>query len=94
MTTSEPPQKLTFREAAVRSGLVSVRKLDKVTELIKSDDDALVAATLVKSGVLTEYQSQQLLAGRTKLTLGPYKITDWIGQGGICLLYTSDAADE
>ena len=83
MTKPEPPQKLTFREAAVRSGLVSVRKLEKVTELIKSDDDALVAATLVKSGVLTEYQSQQLLAGRTKLTLGPYKITDWIGQGGM-----------
>lgn len=32
---------------------------------------------------LTEYQTQQLLAGRVKLHLGPYVITDWIAQGGM-----------
>ena len=33
--------------------------------------------------VLTKYQSDQLLSGRTKFELGQYVITDWIGQGGM-----------
>lgn len=74
---------LPFREAALRSGLVSGRQLRKVVELTKSQDDEVIAATLVKSGVITNYQAQQLKAGRTKLSLGPYQITDWIGQGGM-----------
>ncbi|WP_182870355.1 serine/threonine protein kinase [Rhodopirellula sp. JC639] len=72
-----------FQESAVRSGLVSKRQMDKVLEKVGRDDDALIAATLVKSGLITEYQAQQLHVGRTKLTLGPYLITDWIGQGGM-----------
>jgi len=42
-----------------------------------------IAARLVDDGVLTNYQSHQLQAGRSKLNLGPYIITDWIGQGGM-----------
>lgn len=72
-----------FRESAIRSGLVSKRQMAKVIDKIGADDNALIAATLVKSGLITEYQAQQLHAGRTKLTLGPYLITDWIGQGGM-----------
>ena len=83
MTENQPSPKLTFKEAAIRSGLVSPRKLQKVIELTKSQDDNVIAATLVKSGVITDYQSQQLKAGRTKLKLGPYLITEWIGQGGM-----------
>jgi serine/threonine protein kinase len=45
--------------------------------------DRLLASILVEQGVLTEYQADQLLAGRTKLNLGPYIITDWVGQGGM-----------
>ncbi len=72
-----------FKESAIRSGLVSERQMTKVIDKVGADDDALIAATLVKSGLLTEYQAQQLHTGRTKLTLGPYLITDWIGQGGM-----------
>ncbi|MCO8123033.1 serine/threonine protein kinase [Stieleria sp. TO1_6] len=72
-----------FQESAIRSGLVSKRQMAKVTEKVGSSDNSLIAATLVKSGIITEYQAQQLHAGRTKLTLGPYLITDWIGQGGM-----------
>ncbi|QDV43363.1 Serine/threonine-protein kinase PknA [Stieleria neptunia] len=72
-----------FKESAIRSGLVSQRQMAKVVDKIGAEDDALIAATLVKSGLLTEYQAQQLHTGRTKLTLGPYLITDWIGQGGM-----------
>lgn len=48
-----------------------------------SEDDSLVAAKLTEQGIISEYQADQLNAGRTKLNLGPYIITDWIGQGGM-----------
>lgn len=75
--------KLSFEEAAIRSGLITSRKYERVCELAGTRDSEIVAATLVKSGVLTQYQATQLKTGRTKLTLGPYLITDWIGQGGM-----------
>jgi eukaryotic-like serine/threonine-protein kinase len=75
--------KLSFEEAALRSGLITQRKYERVCELAKTKDPEIIAATLVKSGVMTHYQAAQLKAGRTKLTLGPYLITDWIGQGGM-----------
>ena len=49
-----------FKKSAIRSGLVSKRQMQKVIDKIQSDDDALVAATLIKSGLITEYQAQQL----------------------------------
>lgn len=83
MTDHATEPKLSFRDAAVRSKLVSQRKYDKVVAMAGTDDEEVVAATLVKSGVITQYQSQQLRAGRTKLNLGPYRITEFIGQGGM-----------
>ncbi|MGB7344175.1 MAG: serine/threonine-protein kinase [Pirellulaceae bacterium] len=87
MPPSDSKPKLTFSDAAVRSGLISARKLAKVVELVKTDDEAIIAATLVKSGVITDYQAQQLQAGRTKMKLGPYLVTDFIGQGGMGRVY-------
>tara|TARA_R110002049_G_scaffold72490_2_gene187060 strand:+ start:51173 stop:52504 length:1332 start_codon:yes stop_codon:yes gene_type:complete len=72
-----------FQDAAIRSGLVSAKKFARAVELAETDNDEVIAATLVRSGLMTEYQAQQLKAGRSKLTLGPYLITDWIGQGGM-----------
>jgi serine/threonine protein kinase len=46
------------------------------------DDESLIAR-LVERGVLTSYQADQLRAGRTKLNLGPYVITDFIAAGGM-----------
>ncbi len=42
-----------------------------------------VAELMVEQGWVTAYQADQLLTGRSKLNLGPYIITDWIGQGGM-----------
>lgn len=83
MTSPDGNSKLSFREAALRSQLVSQRKYDKVVAMAGTDDEEVVAATLVKSGVITQYQAQQLSAGRTKLKLGPYLITEFVGQGGM-----------
>ena len=87
MAEQEPAPKLSFCEAAVRSKAVSARKLQKCIELAKTNDEAVIAATLVKSGVITEYQAQQLQMGRTKLNLGPYIVTDFIAQGGMGMVY-------
>lgn len=49
---------------------------------IEESTDTL-AHQMVELGYLTAYQANQFKLGRTKLTLGPYVVTDWIGQGGM-----------
>src|SRR5438094_2634773 len=50
-------------------------------------DDTLLAHRLVELGVLTRYQSDQIKTGRTKFSLGPYVVTDFIGKGGMGEVY-------
>jgi eukaryotic-like serine/threonine-protein kinase len=87
-----------FRNSALLSGLVSQDQVDAaVAALYQSPvgtlaplveaDDAALAAKLVEMGALTKYQAEQIRAGRTKLNLGPYIITDFIGQGGMGQVY-------
>lgn len=45
--------------------------------------DRLLADIMVEQAMVTAYQADQLLSGRTKFSLGSYIITDWIGQGGM-----------
>lgn len=81
-----------FRAAALASRLITQDQLDRVEAAIRgcagdtrgtdvSDEE--LAAKLVELDVLTSYQADQLKEGRSKLSLGPYIITDWIGQGGM-----------
>jgi serine/threonine protein kinase len=82
-----------LRDAAMASGLVTEQQLRNAAAVvvqthdgvrsIKDVSDKRLARQLVKMSLLSEYQAEQLLSGRTKLTLGPYIITDWIGQGGM-----------
>src|SRR5262249_17617483 len=47
-----------------------------------------VADTMVRAGLLTQFQADQLLRGRwRRFTLGPYKILDQIGIGGMGSVY-------
>ena len=75
--------KLSFAEAAIRSGLITEKNYARAVELAGTDDQARISEALIKSGLITSYQAQQLRDGRTKLSLGPYLITDFIGQGGM-----------
>lgn len=84
-----------FQASALASTLVSAQQLDyatrvgrhRLTQQGKSSEceipDKLLAEILIEQEVLTEYQADQLLAGRTIFILGPYLIKDWIGQGGM-----------
>jgi serine/threonine protein kinase len=79
-----------FQSSALVSGLVTAEQLDQIEAALRAEkggaaaiDDEFRAARMVDMAILTNYQAEQLKAGRTKLNLGPYIITDWIGQGGM-----------
>jgi serine/threonine protein kinase len=83
-----------FCKAALKSGLVSKSDLDEALGAVlcpalpprKSAPDVSdeqLAAKLVEMGKLNKWQAQQLIAGRTKFTLGDYVVVDSIGRGGM-----------
>ena len=84
-----------FRRAALASGLIADAQWEYCLRLLRFRcatepqpvpselEDKLLRAIFVEQGALTEYQAVQLSDGRVKLTLGPYVITDFIGQGGM-----------
>src|SRR5262245_1697769 len=88
----------TFRHYALMSGLVSQEQLqhaisqlsgapDVPSATLMAVEDAELASMLVKMGVLTPYQAEKILEGRTKFNLGPYIATDFIGSGGMGRVY-------
>lgn len=84
-----------FRRAALASGLIADAQWEYCLRLLRfrcatepqpvpsEVEDKLLRAIFIEQGALTEYQAVQLSDGRVKLTLGPYIITDFIGQGGM-----------
>jgi serine/threonine protein kinase len=82
-----------FRDTATASGLVTADQIrTAVATILQSRkdpqsaieiSDKQLAAQCVKLKFITAYQADQLITGRTKLSLGPYIITNWIGQGGM-----------
>lgn len=90
-----PGNESLFCASATASGLVTPQQLEYAVRVARHRQsqqglaadaplpDRLLADLLVEQETLTPYQADQLLEGRTILTLGPYLITDWIGQGGM-----------
>ncbi len=83
-----------FRRAALSSGLVSETQLQAALaaagELsaegpvaIEDVPDRDLEAALLNQGALNKWQVEQLREGRTKFTLGPYRIIDSLGRGGM-----------
>ena len=54
-------------------------------------DPSGCANALIKAGLLTRYQAEQLLAGRFRgFKLGPYKILQPLGKGGMGMVYLGE----
>lgn len=84
----------TFERCALVSGLLTREQLEEAKALLKGEaggatenktalDQEQLAQKLVELGRLNIWQAKQLLDGRTKFNLGPYRIVDSLGRGGM-----------
>jgi serine/threonine protein kinase len=83
-----------LQNTALASGLLSRQQLDDALAGLVSTSpggaqtvaevlDEELGRRLVELGYLNRWQVEQLREGRTKFTLGPYRIVNAIGQGGM-----------
>jgi eukaryotic-like serine/threonine-protein kinase len=88
------PDRSTFEQCALASGLLTGRQLDEARSSVRwsegdepdksgSPSDKQLADRLVEMRLLNAWQAKQLLDGRTRFNLGPYSIIDSIGQGAM-----------
>lgn len=66
-----------------RSNLLAPEQVAVASALASDSDAVTVARELILREWLTEWQARQLLAGKSKLYLGKYKLMDVLGQGGM-----------
>jgi eukaryotic-like serine/threonine-protein kinase len=89
-----------FEAALLASGLLTAEQLDDARRRLNdvgnqlpaeqlSRDDRL-ASLLIESGALNAWQVDQLKSGRTKFTLGPYRVIDSLGQGGMGQVFKAE----
>ncbi len=78
-----------FLQTLQQSGLLSPADFDVTLERLgEIDKPRALARVLVDWGVLTKFQAELLLIGRARgFFLGPYKILDQLGQGGMGRVY-------
>jgi serine/threonine protein kinase len=82
-----------FVDLVKRSGLVDNERLNQSLSGIDQSvkDSGIIAAKLVKDGLLTEWHSEKLLQGRHKgFYLGKYKLLNHIGAGGMGAVYLAE----
>jgi serine/threonine protein kinase len=94
-------RKSRFRQAAVASGLISMEEIDEALSslyleegvrdvAVASASDEELARKLIDLGRINRWQAAQLMAGRSKFTLGSYRIIDSIGRGGMAEVYKAE----
>jgi serine/threonine protein kinase len=94
------PSKPRFRQTALASGLITQEDLDNAEASLRavqsgfdpnSDQaDEAIATKLVGWGRINRWQADQLLNGRIKWNLGPYRILDQIGHGGMGQVFKAE----
>lgn len=86
--TAAPPDAASFLDAVRATGLLSPSQLNKAAALAPAGSSATAASALVGAGLLTRFQSDRLLAGRTDgFFLGHYVLLDQVGRGSMSRVY-------
>src|SRR5437879_3394759 len=77
--------------------LVKAEQAEEITRTLRSrfSDSRGLAKELVRRGWLTVYQVNHLFQGRgDELLLGPYRILDRLGEGGISQVFKARHSEE
>jgi serine/threonine protein kinase len=92
-----------LEQAGLASGLLTQEQIDRawhaMVDPLRSGErslndlsDDVLSEQLIELGYLNRWQAEQLRRGHTKFTLGPYRIVDAIGHGGMGYVFKGEHA--